>query len=134
MRRSRPNRLESLPRRKAAFIEPMECATVPNLPDGSEWTFCGGPHKSSYIQNPAPSGSCATRSHSIGSPANVEVLAATNKRALTLVTCFPFNYVGAAPRRFIVRALQVQASELLEQRNGRTSESVNRHEQALVSS
>src|SRR5206468_6380481 len=50
MRRSRPNRLESLPRRKAAFIEPMECATVPNLPDGSEWTFCGGPHKSSYIQ------------------------------------------------------------------------------------
>src|SRR2546429_9713750 len=61
------------------------------------------------------SGSCATRSHSIGSPANVEVLAATNKRALNLVTCFPFNYVGAAPRRFIVRALQVQASELLEQ-------------------
>jgi sortase A len=41
------------------------------------------------------------------SPANIEVLAATDKRELTLVTCFPFNYVGAAPHRFVVRAVQV---------------------------
>lgn len=41
------------------------------------------------------------------SPANVEVLASTDKRQLTLVTCFPFNYVGAAPNRFIVRSVQV---------------------------
>lgn len=41
------------------------------------------------------------------SPANIEVLAATDKRELTLVTCFPFNYVGAAPHRFVVRAAQV---------------------------
>jgi sortase A len=26
---------------------------------------------------------------------------------LTLVTCYPFNYVGSAPHRFIVRARQV---------------------------
>ena len=43
----------------------------------------------------------------IVSPANVEVLAPTGKRELTLVTCFPFNYVGAAPNRFIVRAVLV---------------------------
>ena len=49
------------------------------------------------------------------SPANIEVLAATDKRELTLVTCFPFNYVGAAPHRFVVRALQVPASDHLEQ-------------------
>jgi len=91
-------------------------------------------HIKVHTSNLAPSGSCATRAHSIGSPANVEVLAATNKRALTLVTCFPFNYLGAAPRRFIVRALQVPASEHLEQRNGRMSQSVNPHGQALVSS
>lgn len=42
------------------------------------------------------------------SPANIEVLAATDKRELTLVTCFPFNYVGAAPHRFVVRALQLE--------------------------
>lgn len=41
------------------------------------------------------------------SPANIEVLAGTDKRELTLVTCFPFNYVGAAPHRFVVRAAQV---------------------------
>jgi sortase A len=43
----------------------------------------------------------------IVSPANIEVLAPTGNRELTLVTCFPFNYVGAAPDRFVVRAVQV---------------------------
>lgn len=44
----------------------------------------------------------------IVSPSNIEVLAPTNKRELTLVTCFPFNYVGRAPHRFVVRAMQVE--------------------------
>lgn len=44
----------------------------------------------------------------IVSPENTEVLASSGKSELTLVTCFPFNYVGAAPDRFIVRAVQVQ--------------------------
>jgi sortase A len=29
-------------------------------------------------------------------------------RTLTLITCFPFYYVGAAPDRFIVRARQIE--------------------------
>lgn len=45
------------------------------------------------------------------SPADVEVLApTTDERELTLITCFPFNYVGAAPDRFIVRAVQVSGA------------------------
>ncbi len=40
-------------------------------------------------------------------PENVGVLAASGENVLTLVTCYPFNYVGPAPRRFIVRARQV---------------------------
>ena len=31
--------LQALPKRKAEFIEPMECAPVPKLPDGPEWLF-----------------------------------------------------------------------------------------------
>ena len=38
-------------------------------------------------------------------PTDVWVLDATAKPALTLVTCYPFSYVGSAPQRFIVRAL-----------------------------
>jgi sortase A len=38
------------------------------------------------------------------SPSDVQVLAPTRCGALTLVTCFPFYYVGSAPQRFIVRA------------------------------
>lgn len=41
------------------------------------------------------------------SPSNIEVLAPSDKRELTLVTCFPFNYVGAAPNRFVVHSVQV---------------------------
>jgi sortase A len=41
------------------------------------------------------------------SAADIEVLAPTDKRELTLITCFPFNYVGAAPDRFIVHSVQV---------------------------
>jgi sortase A len=37
-------------------------------------------------------------------PADVWVLDPTAQPALTLVTCFPFTYVGSAPQRFIVRA------------------------------
>lgn len=44
-------------------------------------------------------------------PKNVEVLDPTKENALTLVTCYPFNYVGSAPKRFIVRARQVSQTE-----------------------
>jgi sortase A len=37
-------------------------------------------------------------------PTDVEVLDATSKPTLTLITCYPFFYVGGAPDRFVVRA------------------------------
>jgi sortase A len=37
-------------------------------------------------------------------PGDVAVLYPTGQDSLTLVTCFPFHYVGSAPFRFIVRA------------------------------
>jgi len=41
-------------------------------------------------------------------PTDVGVLRPLGGRTLTLITCFPFYYVGAAPDRFIVRARQVE--------------------------
>ncbi len=39
-------------------------------------------------------------------PAQVGVLAGTiGTRELTLVTCYPFDFIGAAPKRFVVAAL-----------------------------
>lgn len=40
----------------------------------------------------------------IVSPDRVDVLAPTSVPTVTLVTCFPFYYVGNAPKRYIVRA------------------------------
>jgi sortase A len=46
----------------------------------------------------------------IVSPDKVEVLNITARPELTLITCFPFDYVGAAPERFIVHAHLLSAS------------------------
>ena len=50
----------------------------------------------------------AVESLTVVEPSATEVLAGTNASELTLVTCFPFSYVGTTPRRFIVRASRVQ--------------------------
>ena len=41
----------------------------------------------------------------IVSPRNVSVLDSSAKPTLTLVTCYPFYYIGSAPKRFIVHAV-----------------------------
>ena len=37
-------------------------------------------------------------------PERTDLLASTNATILTLITCYPFNYVGPAPDRFVVHA------------------------------
>jgi sortase A len=39
-------------------------------------------------------------------PEDVSVLDPTTLPSLTLVTCYPFSFVGSAPQRFIVRAVR----------------------------
>jgi len=41
-------------------------------------------------------------------PREVEVLAPSEESSITLVTCYPFYYVGAAPKRYIVRGEEVR--------------------------
>jgi sortase A len=41
---------------------------------------------------------------SVVRPSDVKVLRPTGGRTLTLITCFPFYYLGPAPDRFVVRA------------------------------
>lgn len=40
----------------------------------------------------------------ITAPGDTGVLAPSAGSAITLVTCYPFHYIGAAPRRFVVHA------------------------------
>jgi sortase A len=46
-------------------------------------------------------------STTVVSPNNVAVLGPDGTEILTLVTCYPFYFVGAAPKRFIVRAARI---------------------------
>lgn len=43
-------------------------------------------------------------------PTDGRVLHHTKTRDLTLITCFPFFYVGSAPKRFIVHAIEPDSS------------------------
>lgn len=45
---------------------------------------------------------------SVVAPTDLSVLNPTPEPSLTLITCYPFNFVGPAPKRFVVRALAVQ--------------------------
>ncbi len=45
------------------------------------------------------------------SPDDVYVLNDVGRPLLTLVTCYPFHYVGPAPKRFIVRAMPSSGKE-----------------------
>lgn len=50
----------------------------------------------------------AVQSTQIVNPENVKVLSPSDQPVLTLVTCFPFYFVGDAPQRFIVKAQLVR--------------------------
>jgi sortase A len=47
------------------------------------------------------------RDMKIVKPTDLSVLRPTPEDVLTLITCYPFNYIGAAPKRYIVRAERV---------------------------
>lgn len=46
------------------------------------------------------------------SPTDLGVLAPREQPALTLITCYPFDYIGSAPLRFVVHASQVGTAAL----------------------
>jgi len=56
------------------------------------------------LKTPRRDFSYVVESTSVVKPTDVYVLEPTGGRTLTLITCFPFYYVGAAPDRFIVFA------------------------------
>jgi len=61
------------------------------------------------VQVSTPNGSFKyeVESLKVVEPDNVGVLASSGENVLTMVTCYPFYYVGPAPKRWIVRARQV---------------------------
>jgi sortase A len=59
------------------------------------------------LKTPAGTSRYAVTETKIVRPSAVGVLASAPGRDLTLVTCYPFSYVGSAPERFIVHARKI---------------------------
>jgi sortase A len=53
------------------------------------------------------------RRMTIVDPQDLSVLDPTPRTTLTLITCYPFDYVGMAPQRFIVQAEQIDVDPAL---------------------
>jgi sortase A len=90
--------------------DPGNCALA-----GHRDTFLrglGGVRVNDVIRIVAPERTCTYQVEwtAVVEPQRVDVLDSTATRALTLITCFPFTFVGHAPQRFIVRARQVDAA------------------------
>ncbi|HTA59937.1 MAG TPA: class D sortase [Candidatus Baltobacteraceae bacterium] len=66
-------------------------------------------------------------------PENVSVLDATPAPTLTLVTCYPFYFVGSAPQRYIVSAskqVSGQPDESVDATSSSTGKKINKKENA----
>ena len=53
-------------------------------------------------------------------PNDTQVLAPSDQASLTLVTCYPFHFIGSAPKRYIVHAQQIEPSWVIKQSAGQT--------------
>lgn len=56
------------------------------------------------LETPAGNVHYRVSSYHIVDPSEISVISPTTQPVLTLVTCYPFYFVGAAPDRFVVRA------------------------------
>ena len=72
------------------FFRPLQKVKVGDLVK-----IHAGPRDSVYV----------VESARVVEPDEVDVMKPTRDPALTLITCFPFRYVGPAPERFVVRAV-----------------------------
>lgn len=61
-------------------------------------------------ESPTATYSYRVDSTRIVEPDDLTVLSASTEPTLTLITCYPFHYIGSAPQRFVVTAHQEQAS------------------------
>ncbi len=61
------------------------------------------------LETPAASYDYEVESTSVVAPTEVSVLQDSQQRQLTLITCYPFSWVGSAPNRFVVRARQIHS-------------------------
>jgi sortase A len=91
-----------------------------SLPDGSGTVGLAG-HRDTFFRNlgrlrpneiialETPGGTYHYRvaSTSIVAPDSVGVLSPQSRPSLTLVTCYPFHYIGPAPKRYVVTAWRI---------------------------
>jgi LPXTG-site transpeptidase (sortase) family protein len=66
------------------------------------------------VETPEGSRSYLVKTTEIIQPTQISVLEPTRAPTLTLVTCYPFYFVGHAPKRFIVQGAEIPPQDILQ--------------------
>ena len=96
-------------------------AALASMVQGSTPLFLAAkPESEQQKAPPRIDGSVPTQTYRIErawivNPDDVSVLDPTPGQSITLVTCYPFYFVGSAPERFIVRAHRIPEQEESEE-------------------
>lgn len=64
------------------------------------------------------------RSTRVVLPSDTSVLKPTSEATLTLITCYPFYYLGSAPQRFVIQASLLPATQLNAQTATHTAQPI----------
>jgi sortase A len=64
------------------------------------------------LETPGASYGYKVESTSVVAPTDLSVVQNSHQPELTLITCYPFSWIGSAPDRFIVRARPIEFSAL----------------------
>lgn len=95
-----------------------------------------GIQKSDLIEFETPTHQYSYRvaSTQIVQPKDVWVLKASRAAGseLTLVTCYPFDYVGSAPYRFIIKAYQTDGADSIDRQNTELAEAKPKQPEVAV--
>jgi sortase A len=67
------------------------------------------------VDRPTGTDHYAVQKIDIVSPSDISDLKSTTASTLTLVTCYPFHFVGSAPQRYVVRASLVSSTPFAAQ-------------------
>lgn len=74
--------------------------------------------KDDHIALVTPEGTFGYRVGSIDlvNPTDVQVLRSSGHATLTLITCYPFEYIGSAPKRFVVQAQETDSGPVTDEK------------------
>ena len=93
---------------RSATAGRIETASSPRTATATSAVSASSPRETGFAswRRERPASTAVVETH-VAEPTHREVMGRTLEETLTLVTCYPFSYIGTAPRRYVVVAVPI---------------------------